>query len=125
MHKDCVMKYTANAGYDSMCPTCPMNEEPGTLQEKKNRWQDEMRQKGIFIPMTPASWEREGYYKNHVMKKCESENCPVAASLRDVWTCFVCGCFPRHLRCAKVQKPEFYYCPKCYDQSFVQRVPLP
>ena len=123
MHRDCVMKYTFNAGYDSMCPTCPMDDEPGTLKEKKKRWQTEMRLKGIYIPMAEASWEQEGYFENQVMNKCSKRNCPTPSSLRNVWTCFVCGCDPLHLACAQVSKPEDYNCVKCINQSFVQRVP--
>lgn len=123
LHRDCVTKYTKNAGYDSMCPTCLMDKEPGTLKEKKERWQFEMRLKGIYIPMAEAVWEQEGYFKNHVKNKCEHKQCPNPGSVANVWTCFVCGCFPLHLKCAKVMKHEDYWCPKCYDQSFVQRVP--
>lgn len=123
MHKDCVAKYTKNAGYDSMCPTCPMDKEPGTLKEKKERWQAEMRMKGIFIPLAEAAWEKDEYFKNQVKNKCGSQQCPCPTNPQNVWTCFVCGCFPLHLRCAKVTNPEEYNCPRCFDQSFVQRVP--
>lgn len=113
------MNYTKNAGYDSVCINCAMEEGDMT----KEKWQREMREKGVFIPMVEASWEREGYFKDHVKNKCEHPNCPTPNHTRNVWTCFVCGCFPRHLKCAKVQSAEEYYCPKCYDQSFVERVP--
>lgn len=118
VHKKCAMRYCKNAGYDSMCINCPMEKEVITKEE----WQEEMRQKGIFIPMQAAIWEQEDHFKDQVKNKCEDPQCTIATS-KNVWTCFVCGCFPRHLKCAKVKTPEEYYCPKCYDQSFCQRVP--
>ena len=59
-HKKCVMEYTKNAGYDSTCINCTMGNEGMT----KEKWQNEMRQKGIFIPKCEASWESEGYFDN-------------------------------------------------------------
>lgn len=120
VHKKCVVNYTKNAGYDSMCINCPMDEEL-----TKEEWQTEMRRKGIFIPWSDAVWEREGQFRDQVKNKCELLQCPKKALSRNVFTCFVCGCFPRHLDCARVQKHEDYLCPKCYDQSFVERVPRP
>lgn len=117
-HKKCVLEYTKNAGYDSMCINCSMVDGP-----TKEEWQDEMRQKGVFIPMSAAAWEKDGRFDNQVKNKCEDPNCPQRNSTKNVWTCFVCGCFPRHLSCAKVESSDEYYCPNCYDQSFVQRVP--
>lgn len=119
VHKKCSMHYAKNAGYDAMCINCPMND--GIIT--KASWQAEMRQKGVFIPMAEAVWEQEGQFTNHVKNKCEHPKCPQPSISRNVWTCFVCGCFPQHLKCAKVLTSEEYYCPKCYDQSFVQRVP--
>lgn len=119
VHKKCALHYVKNAGYDSMCINCPMDKKSMT----KEKWQNEMRQKGVFVPMIEAVWEREGQFSNQVKNKCKSDNCPNPQTGSNVWTCFVCGCFPSHLKCAKVRTPEEYYCPKCYDQSFVQRVP--
>jgi hypothetical protein len=113
------MSYTKNAGYDSICINCCM--ENGDMNKEK--WQEEMRMKGIFIPRMEASWEREGYFKDQVKNKCEHPQCSAPGITKGVYTCFVCGCFPRHLRCAKVKDHEDYHCPKCFDQSFVQRVP--
>jgi hypothetical protein len=112
------MQYTKNAGYDSVCINCPME---GDMTKEK--WQMEMRDKGIFIPMSEASWEQEGRFKEQVKNRCLDPNCSNKNVTRNVWTCFVCGTFPRHLKCAKVETAEEYYCPKCYDQSFVQRIP--
>ena len=124
VHKKCVMRYTKNAGYDSMCINCDMKVIEGMTKET---WQKEMRQKGIFIPWKMAAWEEEKEYKEHFQKhvknKCEYPYCRTRNISKDVWTCFVCGCFPRHLKCAKVETAEEYYCPKCFDQSFVERVP--
>lgn len=118
VHKKCVQKYVNHAGYDSMCINCPML---GKLTKKE--WQREMRLKGIFIPYSDASWEKDGSFKDQVKNKCQYLKCPKVSKTRDVYTCFVCGCFPRHLDCVKARRHEDYLCPKCYDQSFVQRVP--
>lgn len=120
LHKKCVNAYTLSAGYDSMCINCSME---GRMTKEK--WQHEMRLKGIFIPMREASWEADGRFKEQVKNKCGSSSCKTLETTKDVWTCFVCGCFPKHLKCANVDTFEEYYCPKCIDQSFVQRVPLP
>lgn len=117
LHKRCVMEYTKNAGYDSMCINCPME------NLSKKDWQNEMRDKGIFVPMQDAEWEKDGRFKDHTKHHCEMPSCPKKSSSKDVYTCFVCGCFPRHLNCAQVSSFEDYYCPKCWDQSFVERVP--
>jgi hypothetical protein len=117
LHKKCVMTYTKNAGYDSMCINCPMTER------SKEDWQDEMRDKGVFIPMKVAEWEKDGRFDDQTKQKCEMPSCPKPSSKSKVYTCFVCGCFPRHLSCANVSSFEDYNCPKCWDQSFVQRVP--
>lgn len=120
VHNHCVANYTKNAGYDSMCINCPMDEHL-----TKQEWQNEMRRKGIFIPYAAAAWEQNGQFREQIKNKCEFPKCPKKNLTRYVVTCFVCGCFPRHLDCARVQKHEDYYCPKCYDQSFVERVPRP
>lgn len=119
VHKKCVLKYTKHAGYDSVCINCSMEVEGMT----KETWQHEMRQKGIFIPMINAAWEQEGYFNDQVKNKCADPNCKQPNLTRNVYTCFVCGCYPKHLKCARVLTFEEYYCPKCFDQSFVQRVP--
>lgn len=117
IHKKCAMSYTKNAGYDSTCINCPMK------SSSKEKWQMEMRKKGVFVPWQSAAWEKEDYFKDHVKNKCEDPSCPKPWQSSNVWTCFVCGCFPRHLTCAKVYGSNEYYCPKCHDQSFIQRVP--
>lgn len=118
VHKRCVMAYTKNAGYDSMCINCPMTER------SREDYQNEMRDKGIFIPMKAAEWEKDGRFKDHTKQKCEMPSCPYPSQKKSgVYTCFVCGCFPRHLSCAQVESFEDYNCPKCWDQSFVERVP--
>lgn len=119
VHKKCILNYTKNAGYDSVCINCRMEKKGMT----KEVWQNEMRLKGVFVPMQEAIWEQQGYYKDHVKNKCEDPKCTTPTITRNVWTCFVCGCFPRHLTCARVKNSEEYYCPKCCDQSFVYRVP--
>lgn len=118
LHKECIVKYCKNAGYDSMCLTCSMTD--GRTREE---WQNEMRLKGIFIPMAMAVWENDDHFKKQVKKKCNLPGCQYKGN-DDVYTCFVCGCFPLHLRCAKVYQHQDYLCPKCFDQSFVQRVPV-
>ena len=117
LHKKCVLPYVKNAGYDSMCISCPMEDL------SKEDWQEEMRQKGIFIPMQDAAWEQDEWFKSQSKRKCEMDSCPNKNKSYGVFTCFVCGCFPRHLKCASVNDQKDYYCPRCYDQSFVQRVP--
>ncbi|CRL08336.1 CLUMA_CG021295, isoform A [Clunio marinus] len=123
VHKTCILKYTKNAGYDSLCINCDMEVPAPNYKLTKQEWQEEMRKKGIFIPMADAIWEREGNFADQVKQKCEYGNCSSPNVTKDVFTCFVCGCFPMHLKCSKVTKHEEYYCPKCWDQSFVQRVP--
>jgi hypothetical protein len=118
VHKSCALKYTKNAGYDSICINCSMEE--GLTKEQ---WQHEMRRKGVFIPMRMAVWELDGRFKEQVKNKCSDPKCPRPLATGTVWTCFVCGCYPKHLKCARVKNVEDYYCPKCFDQSFVQRVP--
>lgn len=114
----CVQRYAAKAGYDSMCIMCGMKSMP------KTDWQAEMRLKGIYVPMSMAVWESENYFKDHVKNKCGHPRCPCPSSTKSVWTCRVCGCHPRHLSCAQVKHANDYLCPKCIDESFVQRVPL-
>jgi hypothetical protein len=118
IHKHCVMRYAKNAGYDSMCINCDMTDENLTREE----WQIEMRLKGVFVPMAPAVWERDNSFADHVKNKCEMMGCTQPDSTKDVWTCYVCGCNPRHLNCFRVKKPQDYVCAACFDQSFVQRV---
>jgi G2/M phase-specific E3 ubiquitin-protein ligase len=119
VHKKCVVNYTMNAGYDSICINCSMNDG----EMSKEKWQQEMRQKGIFIPMRMASWELDGRFKDQVKNKCVEKDCKYRKENSNVWTCYVCGCFPKHLKCAQVKSPVEYYCQMCWDQSFVQRVP--
>lgn len=115
IHKRCVLKYTRNAGYASMCITCDK-------MENKELWQQEMRRKGIFIPMEDAVWERDGSFKDHVKNKCEDPECKGGKQRNDVYTCFICGCHPRHLSCVGVKRHEDYNCVKCFGESFVQTV---
>jgi hypothetical protein len=91
----------------------------------KKEWQDQMRMKGIFVPMKMAEWETDGRFDDQTKTRCKDPNCNKPNKTSSVWTCFVCGTEPRHLDCAKVKSFEEYYCGKCYDQSFVQRVPRP
>lgn len=114
----CVQRYAVNAGYDAMCIMCPM------VDVKKEVWQNEMRKKGIYVPYQMATWENSDHFKKQVKRKCSQPNCPNPKLTTNVWTCRVCGCFPLHLRCAKVASQEEYLCFKCMNQSFVQRVPI-
>ena len=116
-HAACVQRYTINAGYDSACINCNM------VEMTKEKWQDQMRRRGIFIPKQMASWEDDEYFKKQTKNKCEHKNCKTPTVSKNVWTCFVCGCFPLHLKCAGVKSHEEYYCPKCYDQSFINLIP--
>lgn len=118
LHKKCLLGYTKNAGYDSMCVTCNMD---GKIT--KAEWQSEMRLKGIFIPWSEATWEQDGRFDDQVKNKCQMPNCPKPEVTRNVYTCFVCGCAPRHLNCVKVENHEDYLCIACFGQSFVGRVP--
>ncbi|KAL7048174.1 hypothetical protein ACKWTF_003253 [Chironomus riparius] len=116
-HAACIQRYTVNAGYDSVCLNCNMN---GMTKEE---WQDYMRRRGIFIPKQMATWEDDEYFKKQTKNKCEHKNCKTPNVSKNVWTCFVCGCFPLHLKCAGVTSHDEYYCPKCYDQSFINLIP--
>lgn len=116
----CVQRYVVNAGYDSMCITCGMKH-----YWKKEQWQDQMRRKGIYVPMKMATWEADEHFKKQSKKKCGNPNCPTPNSTVNVWTCRVCGIQPLHLSCAGVEDVKDYLCMKCTDQSFVGRVPIP
>jgi G2/M phase-specific E3 ubiquitin-protein ligase len=117
LHSFCIQQYVFKAGYDSMCPICEMH----TSMTRKE-WQNQMRHKGIFIPMKMAEWENDPDFKKMIKKKCSIGNCPYQQTGKGVYTCYVCGCIPLHLKCAQVTKHEDYLCPKCFDQSFVQHV---
>lgn len=112
-HSNCVQRYVVNAGYDSQCINCPMDDM------SKKEWQNQMRRKGIFVPMRMAVWEDDDYFKQQIKNKCGNEKCKTPSITRNVWTCFICGCFPLHLKCAGVTSHEEYLCPKCINQSFV------
>lgn len=114
----CVQQYAYNAGYDAMCIMCSMK------SINKKVWQQQMRLKGIFVPMKMAVWEDDPQFKEHVKNKCIHPRCPTPLRTANVWTCRVCGCHPLHLSCARVKSVNDYLCPNCFDQSFVQRVPL-
>jgi hypothetical protein len=116
IHKRCCLEYTKNAGYDSMCITCD--------GRGKKAWQREMRMKGIYIPEEMASWEKGGNYSDQVKNKCQDPDCEIQGKDQDVFTCFVCGCFPRHLECVGAEKHSDYHCDKCIDQSFVKLIPI-
>ncbi|KAG5677250.1 hypothetical protein PVAND_007022 [Polypedilum vanderplanki] len=118
VHSECIQRYVYNAGYFSKCVICCM--KGMTI----NDYQNDMRLKGIFIPMKDAEWEKDEYFLNMTKNKCEDKNCPNPSISRNVWTCIVCGCYPRHLSCANVDNVEDYYCMLCIDQSFTQRVPF-
>lgn len=117
--KQCVQRYAVTAGYDAMCIICGMKH-----YWTKEKWQDQMRNKGIFIPMAMAKWESDAYFKNQTKMKCVHPDCPTPKSTATVWTCRVCGIQPLHLACAGVTDVADYLCVKCADQSFVKRVPL-
>lgn len=114
----CVQRYAVKAGYDAMCITCPMK------NMKNVEWQNQMRKKGIFIPMKMAEWENEEHFKKQVKRTCSHPKCPDPKITANVWTCRVCGCHPLHLKCARVKTVDEYHCVKCIDQSFIQRVPF-
>lgn len=116
-HANCLQRYTIQAGYDSHCMYCSMD------GMTKTQWQDYMRKRGIFVPQQMATWENDDYFKNQTKWKCEKKGCTTPNVTKNVWTCFVCGCFPLHLQCAGVNSFEEYYCPKCYDQSFINLLP--
>lgn len=116
-HADCVQRYTANAGYDSVCINCNMD------GMNKEEWQEQMRLRGIFVPRRMAVWENDDYFKQQTKRKCENKNCKTPDATKNVWTCYICGCFPLHLKCAGVSSHEEYYCPKCFDQSFINLIP--
>lgn len=117
VHRRCVLQYARNAGYDAMCITCDKIPD-------KQIWQEEMRKKGVYIPMQEANWERDGSFKDHVKNSCEDSACDDPANKSKVYTCYICGCHPKHLSCAGVEKHEEYNCIKCFDQSFVLRIPI-
>lgn len=114
----CMQKYCCNAGYDAMCVMCGME------SMTKEEWQKQMRLRGIFIPMQMATWEQDGRFKMHSKQKCGNPSCKYPSLTKNVWTCRVCGCDPQHLKCAGVTSYDEYLCVKCFDQSFVNRVPL-
>ncbi|XP_070491209.1 PHD finger protein 7-like [Chironomus tepperi] len=116
-HAECVQRYTVNAGYDASCLNCNMD---GTT---KDEWQNQMRRRGIFVPEQMAVWENDEYFKLQTKWKCENKDCTIPYITKNVWTCYVCGCFPLHLKCAGVKSHDEYYCPKCFDQSFIKLVP--
>ncbi|CRK93736.1 CLUMA_CG007264, isoform A [Clunio marinus] len=70
-HKQCVLKYTKNAGNDSMCINCIMDLPEYDYKLTKEQWQEEMRKKGIFIPMTKATWEQGNYFVDQVKQKLQ------------------------------------------------------
>lgn len=116
-HADCVQRYTVNAGYDANCINCNMK------GMTKDEWQKQMRLRGIFIPKKMATWEEDGYFNDQTKQKCGLPSCKNPEVKKNVYTCYVCGCFPLHLKCAGVELHEEYYCPKCYDQSFINLLP--
>lgn len=85
-HSLCIQRYVANAGYDSKCIHCPMKE----IMSNKE-WQNQMRLKGIFVPMKMAEWETDGRFMDQTKKKCQDANCPNPSNTSNVWTCHVCG----------------------------------
>jgi PHD-like zinc-binding domain len=108
----CIQKYCCNAGYDARCVTCNSKE--------KEEWQNQMRLRGIFVPMQMASWEQDGRFDNQSMQNCKNPDCKNPWVTKDVWTCRVCGCDPQHLKCAGVDSFEEYLCAKCVGQSFLE-----
>ncbi|CAO1429609.1 unnamed protein product [Diamesa serratosioi] len=118
IHRKCMMKYTQEAGYYTTCPLCD-NSEPENFRR-------EMMLKGIFVPDREASWETTSNFGSQVKNKCNFVDCPkpkatsnIIGAPYSVCTCFVCGCFPIHLKCAGVKNHDNYYCPKCHDKTFL------
>ena len=116
-HADCIQRYTINAGYDSSCINCNMD------GMQKEQWQEQMRLRGIFVPKRMATWEDDDYFKQQTKWHCESKDCKTPRITKNVHTCYVCGCSPLHLKCAGVNCHEDYFCPKCYNQSFIKLLP--
>lgn len=115
LHKKCILQYTKNAGRDSMCILCD--------DYSKKTWQKDMRLKGVYIPGQDAVWERDGSFDDQVKNKCEKVDCETKYN-NDVYTCYICGTEPRHLKCVGAEKHSDYLCSKCFGESFVEIVPI-
>jgi hypothetical protein len=113
LHKKCLMQYTRNAGFDSMCILCD--------EYDKKVWQKEMKNKGIYIPGQAAIWELDGSFDDQVKQKCTHPDCDIKNN-RDVFTCYICGTEPRHLKCVGAETHSQYLCSKCYGENFVKIV---
>lgn len=113
-HRVCMQQYAFESGSFMLCPCCGG-------KENRARYLDLLRDRGIYIPIRAATWDREENYdmeSGENILECSADSCTASLNENgDDWTlevCVLCGSNAIHSKClASNNSAEPFICSSC------------